>query len=205
MKKVTIVLAAALLSISFAAVAFADSDKPEAETKKAAAAGKKPSVKKEKTTHVTATVEAVDLDKRIVTVKGPEGNIVDIKAGEQVKNLKQVKVGDTVEITYYESIAVKVFKPGEMPQGAAAAVAAERTAKPGEKPAGAVGAQVTITAVVDSISPDKTSVTLKMTDGKLKVVKIKDKKNLENVKVGDEVAITATETLAIAVKPAKKK
>jgi len=205
MKKITIVLAAALLSISFAAVAFADSDKPAAETKKAAAEGKKPSVKKEKTTRVTATVEAVDLDQRIVTVKGPEGNIVDIKAGEQVKNLKQVKVGDTVEITYYESIAVKVFKPGEMPQGTAATVGAERTAKPGEKPAGIIGAQVTVTATIESISPNKTSVTLKMADGKYKAVKIQDKKNLENVKVGDEVVITATETLAIAVKPAKKK
>jgi len=48
-------------------------------------------------------------------------------------------------------------------------------------------------------------VTLKMTDGKFKTVKIQDKKNLENVKVGDEVVITVTETLAVAVKPAKKK
>jgi len=204
MKKVTIVLAA-LLSLSLVAVAFAAEEKPAAETKKATAEGKKPSVKKEKTTHVTATVGAVDLDNRIVTVKGPEGNLVDIKAGEQVKNLAQVKVGDSVEITYYESIAVKVFKPGEAPQGTAATVAAERLAKPGEKPAGIAGSQVTITATVESISPKKTSVTLKMADGKYKVVKIKDKKNLENVKVGDEVVITATETLAIAVKPAKKK
>ena len=43
-----------------------------------------------------------------------------------------------------------------------------------------------------------------MADGKYKVVKIQDKKNLENVKVGDEVMITVTETLAIAVKPAEK-
>lgn len=204
MKKVIIVLAA-LLSLSLGAVSFAAEEKAAAETKKAAAEGKKPSVKKEKTTHVTATVEAVDLDNRIVTVKGPEGNLVDIKAGEQVKNLAQVKVGDSVEITYYESIAVKVYKPGEAPQGTAATVAAERLAKPGEKPAGIAGSQVTITATVESISPKKTSVTLKMADGKYKVVKIKDKKNLENVKVGDEVVITATETLAIAVKPARKK
>ena len=94
MKKVTIVVAA-LLSLSLAAVAFAAEEKPAAEAKKAAAEGKKPSVKKEKTTHVTATVEAVDLDNRIVTVKGPEGNLVDIKAGDQVKNLAQVKVGDS--------------------------------------------------------------------------------------------------------------
>ena len=44
-----------------------------------------------------------------------------------------------------------------------------------------------------------------MADGKYKVVKIKDKKNLDNVKVGDDVVISVTETLAIAVKPSKKK
>lgn len=205
MKKLIVVIAASLFTLSLAAVSFAEEAKPAAEPKKAAVEGKKPSVKKEKTTHITATVVAVDYDKRIVTVKGPEGNVVDIVAGERVKNLAQVKAGDNVDITYYESIAAKVYKAGEAPQGTAATVAAERTAKPGGKPGGIVGSQVTITAVVESISPNKTSVTLKMVDGKFKVVKIKDKKNLENVKVGDEVVITVTETLAIAVKPAKKK
>lgn len=205
MKKMIVVIAASLFTLSLAAVSIAEEAKTVAEPKKAAVEGKKPSVKKEKTTRVTATVEAIDYDSRIVTVKGPEGNIVDIKAGDRVKNLAQIKVGDSVEITYYESIAAKVYKAGEAPQGTAATVATERTAKPGEKPAGIVGSQVTITATIESISPNKTSVTLKMSDGKYKVVKIQDKKNLENVKVGDEVVITVTETLAIAVKPAKKK
>lgn len=204
MKKMIVVLAASLLAFSLAAVAVAADEKPATDAKKVATEGNKPSVKKEKTTRLTATVEAVDLEKRIVTVKGESGNIVDIKAGDQVRNLGQVKVGDLVEVVYYESIAVKVFKPGAMPDAAGAAVVTER-AKPGEKPAGAVGAQVTVTATVESISPKKTSVTLKMADGKSKVVKVENKKNLDNVKVGDEVMITATETLAIAVKPAKKK
>jgi hypothetical protein len=36
-------------------------------------------------------------------------------------------------------------------------------------------------------------------------VKVQDPKNLENVKVGDQVAITYTEALAISVEKAKKK
>jgi hypothetical protein len=205
MKKLITVVAVSLFALSLAAVSTAEEAKPAADAKKTAVEGKKPSVKKERTTQVTATVEAVDQEKRIITVKGPEGNIFDITAGDRVKNLAQVKVGDTMEVTYYESVAVKVFKAGEMPQGNSATVAAERLAKPGEKPSGIVGAQATITAVVESISPKKTTVTLKMSDGKYKVVKIQDKKNLDNVKVGDEVQITVTEALAVAVKPAKKK
>lgn len=205
MKKLIAVVAVSLFTLSLAAVSIAEEAKPAADAKKPAVEGKKPSVKKERTTQVVATVEAVDQEKRIITVKGPEGNIFDIVAGENVKNLAQVKAGDLMEVTYYESVAVKVFKPGEMPQGSGATVAAERLAKLGEKPSGIVGAQATITAVVESISPKKTSVTLKMSDGKFKTVKIKDKKNLDNVKAGDEVQIIVTEALAVAVKPAKKK
>jgi translation initiation factor IF-1 len=205
MKKLFAVLAATLCAVSFAAVAVAAEEKPAAETKKPAVEGKKPSVKKERTTFATATVEAIDLETRNVTLKDANGKLYDITAGPEVKNLPQVKVGDLVDIAYYESLAVKVFKPGEMPQGQEVTVGAERLAKPGEKPAGIVGAQVTITATVESISPKKTTVTLKLSDGKSKVVKIQDKKNLENVKVGDEVMITATETLAVSVKPSKKK
>ena len=62
-----------------------------------------------------------------------------------------------------------------------------------------------MTAIVESISPNKTTVTLKMADGTYRVVKIEEKKNLKNVKVGDEVVITITEALAIEVKPAVKK
>lgn len=205
MKKLAVVLAISMLASSFSAVAFGASETAGTEKPKAAPTGKKPSVKKERTTHITATVEAIDLEKRVVTLKGPKGDIFDVTAGPQVKNLPQVKVGDLVNITYYQSIAVKVFKPGEAPQGEAAAVATERLAKPGEKPSGITGANVTITATVESISPQKTTVTLKMADGKYKVVKIENKKNLDNVNVGDEVVITVTETLAISVKPAAKK
>ena len=38
----------------------------------------------------TATVEAVDMTNRLVTIKGPEGRLVTIRAGEEVKNLPQV-------------------------------------------------------------------------------------------------------------------
>jgi len=206
MKKMHLVLASALVALSFTTLVTAAEEKAVVETYTLHSKGEKPSVHKERTTHKTATVEAIDLQTRVVTLKGSEGNLFDITAGKEVKNLPQVKVGDLVNVSFYESIAVKVFKPGEIPQGMEGGkVAAERIAKPGEKPAGMAGAQVTMTATVESINPNKTSVTLKMSDGKYKVVKVENKKNLDTVNVGDEVMITATEALAIAVKPAKKK
>jgi len=55
----------------------------------------------------TASVESIDLANGTVTLKGPEGNSRAFKA-RNPDNLKKVKVGDLVDITYTESVAVKL-------------------------------------------------------------------------------------------------
>ena len=55
------------------------------------------------------------------------------------------------------------------------------------------------------ISAKKTYVTLKGPDGKTVDVKVKDPKNVDKLKVGDQVVITYTRAFAIALdKPEKK-
>jgi Cu/Ag efflux protein CusF len=170
---------------------------------KAASKTAKPSGMKEQTVSVTGTVTAIDLSNRVVTLKGPKGNVFDLKVGEEAQNLSQVKVGDQVNIKYYESLAFQVTKPGQASTvGATSAVA---RAKPGEKPGGTVANQVTVTGTVEAIDAKTRRVTLKAPDGKSKEIKVKDPKNLKNVKVGDEVVFTYTEALAISVAPVKKK
>ena len=169
---------------------------------KAAPAEKKPAVAKERVSTVKATVEAIDLQKRVVTLKGPKGKVFDLKVGEEAKNLDQVKVGDEVVAKYYESIALKVMPPG--PAEGAKATEAVVTAKPGEAPAAMVANQVTVTTTVEAIDPKKTYVTLKGPQGKVVDVKVRDPKNLENVKKGDQVVITYTEALAISVEKPQK-
>lgn len=163
----------------------------------------KTEVKRENVVTLTGTVEAVDLAKRVVTIKGSKGRTVELKVGEEAKNLDQVKAGDKVVAKYYESIAFRMKKPGE-----AEGVTAEQAvgaAKPGEVPAAVIANQVTVTATIEDISPKKTYVTLKGPEGKTVDVKVRDPKNLEKVKVGDQVIITYTEAFAIALdKPEKK-
>ena len=164
----------------------------------------KPSVTKESVVTATATVMAIDLKNRIVTLKGEEGNIFDIIVGEQARNLPQVKVGDVVEVAYYQSVAVNVYKAGEVPSvtGDTKLLA---TAKPGEKPGGLATRQTTVTATVQSIDKKNQTAVLKGPDGKSVTVKVADPKNLENVNAGDEVVITYTQALAISVeKPADR-
>ena len=154
--------------------------------------------------NLTGTVEAVDLANRVVTIKGSKGRTVDLKVGPEAKNLDQVKVGDKVVAKYYESIAFQLKKPGEAAEGTKVEQAVA-SAKPGELPAAVIANQVTVTATIEDISPKKTYVTLKGPEGKTVDVKVRDPKNLEKVKVGDQVVITYTQAFAIALdKPQKK-
>ncbi len=164
---------------------------------------KKPTIKKENVATVTAEVLTIDLNARVVTLKGPKGNVFDLKVGEEAKNLPQVKVGDLVTAKFYESVAVEIRKPGE--PGGVSASGAVATAEPGAKPGRVVASQVTVTTTLEEIDPKKTYVILKGPEGNSVKVKVQDPKNLKNIKVGDQVIITYSEALAISVEAARKK
>lgn len=198
-------VAGIIISVGLAACSARDKAPPPA----AAAPGAAPTpvvsgTVGEKAVQVTATVEAVDLKTRQVKLKGPEGNVFTVHADERVKNLPQVKKGDSVVATYYESLAYEVHKPGQAEPGVAVAEDVA-TAKPGEKPA-AVGARaVQVTATIAAIDKSQGTVTLKSPDGELTTIKARNPANLDKVQVGDLVEITYTEALAIAVEPGAKK
>jgi Cu/Ag efflux protein CusF len=196
MKKGLEVAAAVVFMLSLATGVFA-------QATKGAAPAEQPRVVKERTAVMTATVQAIDLNTRIVTLKGPKGEVRDIKVGEEAVNLPQVKVGDLVTVKYYESLAIEVMKPGAV-SGAGEKQAIVR-AKPGEMPGGMAARQSTVTATVTAIDKKKGTITLKGPEGKTVIAKAEDPRNLNKVKVGDELMITYTEALAISVEKAKKK
>jgi Cu/Ag efflux protein CusF len=150
------------------------------------------------TVSATAVVQAIDLNTREVTLKGENGRVFTFVAGDQVKNLSQVHVGDTVKATYTESIAIEVKRvEGGTPDLSVAATGG--SAAPGEKPAGNVARTVTASAVITGIDRTTNRVTLRGPSGNERVVQVRDPKNLDNVQVGDMVYATYTESLGIAV------
>jgi len=146
----------------------------------------------------TATVKALDLKTRMVTLQRADGSVIKFRAGDEVRNLPQVKVGDEVTITYYESLAYEVKRPGDAVPGAAVAEEIGR-AKLGEKPGAAAARATTITATIAAIDKAAGTVTLRTSDGEATTVKARDPRNLDRVAVGDLVEITLTEALAISV------
>ena len=151
---------------------------------------------------VTASVEAIDKAKRLISLKGPDGNVFVVQAGPDVKNFDQIKVGDMVAARYVEALTLQL-KPG----GGQMRQRTERedavTAKPGERPGAAAGRQVTVIADVIALDAKKQSVRLR---GPQRIVdlKVKDPEQFKLIKVGDQVEATFTEAVALAVEPAPK-
>jgi hypothetical protein len=64
---------------------------------------------------VTATVEDIDPATRTVTLRGPQGNLVDVKADQNVRNFDQIAKGDRVQAEVYEETAIFVRPASEPP------------------------------------------------------------------------------------------
>ena len=163
----------------------------------------KDSVTESQLVTVTVTVVKVDLDNRIVTVRGPEGKVVDLKVSDEVRNLPQVHKGDQIVAKYYESVAVEVLKPGAKSETSSADAVGR--APLGAKPGGIAASTDTIVATIQKIDRETQMVTLKGPKGKTVEVHVKDPKRLEGVKKGDKVQITYTQALAISVEAVGKK
>lgn len=77
------------------------------EVVKSAKPGQKPSGVVMEEITVVATIEAIDKDQQLVTLKGVEGKSKTVKAYNP-ENLEKVKVGDKVEISYITALAISV-------------------------------------------------------------------------------------------------
>ncbi len=155
----------------------------------------------EQAREVSATVTAVDVPGRLVTLRGADGNLFTVAAGPQVRNLPQVQVGDQVVVNYYEAIAAQLATSGQQ-----ASASAEVTRAPlGARPEGGVSQQVTDMVRIDALDLSSHTVSFTNAQGRSQTITVRDpgmQDFLRGLKVGDQVAITYTEALAIAVKPA---
>jgi Cu/Ag efflux protein CusF len=154
-------------------------------------------------TEVTATVLKVDQKTREITLRKQDGTEYSFVAGDAVKNLAQVNVGDVVVATYTEAIAYEVKKGGTA-VGAETTMGAKAAAL-GEKPAGAVGQKTTVTVTITAIDAKVPSVTFKGPEGNSQTIKVKYPEKLKGVNIGDTVELTYAEALAIRVEKAPKK
>ena len=157
----------------------------------------------QQTVTVTATVKDVDQKTRVVTLLGPDGQEIVFRADEHVRNLKQVKRGDHVQATYYESLVIQLLKPGSAKPGIETASDSDR-AKLGEKPGAAAAESTRVVATVVSVDKKNSTVTLRGPRGNEKTLPVRNPQQLDLIKKNDLVEATYTEAIGIDVStPAK--
>jgi hypothetical protein len=144
-----------------------------------------------------AKVESIDLAKREVTLKRENGSTETLLVSEEVKNLPQLKVGDTVTLSYYETLTLSLNKT----EGAAPAVsekASEVRAEPGKLPGGVRSREMTVVAKVTAIDPKANTATLTGPKGNSVILEASPEV-LAKIKVGDLVNAVYTEAVAVKV------
>jgi hypothetical protein len=156
------------------------------------------------TVTVRAKVRAINQKTREVTLVGPEGGVFTVHAGDQVKNLAQVKKGDTVVVHYTRSAVFVLAGPGE-PIPPNTVTVAGGTAAPGQLPAAAVGGRLVLTGTVVGVDPDAHTLSLvNPKGGRVVTVEVTDPQRqaqLGHVNVGDSLTVVYSEALAVAVEP----
>jgi hypothetical protein len=152
-----------------------------------------------------ASAEVVRIDKatRTVTLKGAQGDTIEIVAGDDVKNFDQIKLGDIVVARYTIALALKLRKTKGPPEDVSVSEGSS-VAKPGEEPSFTGGRQVTAVAEVVAVDPKESTIKLKGPKGNVVTLDVRNPDQFKVVKEGDQVEVTYTEAVALSVEPASK-
>ncbi|MEQ1802249.1 MAG: hypothetical protein ABL989_10030 [Gammaproteobacteria bacterium] len=156
-----------------------------------------------RTIEISAQVISIDKATRTLTLKGDRGNMVDVVAGEEVRNFDQIRVGDAVVARYAEALTLELKKT-RVAAGEPVVSEAMGRANPGERPA--VAGTRTITAIADvvAVDPVNSTISLKGPKGNVIALDVRNPDQFKVVKVGDQVEVTYTEALALSVEAAPK-
>jgi len=146
---------------------------------------------------MSATVIAKDAAKLTLTLQSNDtGEKKTFKASPDMVNFAQVNVGDQVNAVVTEEIAVYLGAGAPPSESSTGAV---MVSPDGTKPSGMVAVTSQVTAVVTDINYKKHKVTLQMSDGTTKKVKVDKSFDLSTVEIGEDVTVVIGEGLALSV------
>ena len=156
---------------------------------------------------MTATVNSVDLKKRVVVLKDANGNLAEMNVSKQVNDLEKVKKGDLFVVEHAQAIAIGLTAaPKDANPGVSGVrkviVSAKGSAKPFEETIDTIFATVKIS----TIDAKTRVVTFAMPSGEIQKVKVDPSVlELDKFKAGDDVVVVFVDDTAIGfVTPQKK-
>src|SRR5262245_10629645 len=148
------------------------------------------------TVTLSGTVETIDLQKRMVNIKTPDGKFETIDVLPGATRFDELKVGDKVSITYNNTVSARLKPPGEAPVNTQYGGS---SLGQGQQPGGIAAGERTMTATVSAIDKGASSISFTGPNGWKYSRRVVDPTVLDNVKVGDQVDITWDTNVTVSV------
>ena len=150
---------------------------------------------------VTTKVLSVDAAKHQVVLAGAEGNPVHVQLSDAAKDLGNLKVGDQVRVLTTHSVAAVLDTDvDKSPPDVSEETGVIRATAANPNPGGAAFRQVQVQLKITHIDLKKNQVTLENPSGAAKVLNVEKpeiRAGLKDLKVGQSVLVTYTDTLEI--------
>ncbi|MCS4280106.1 hypothetical protein [Stenotrophomonas rhizophila] len=148
-------------------------------------------------------ITALDARSRAVTITGADGAILEFVAGPDVRNFRQLKVGDKVILDYTAAVALDLQPAGSETVGLTTAQAGTVPIR-GTAPGGAQSNTVSIVTEVAAVDPVANTIALRGPRGNTQIIAVERddlRAKLPNVKRGDLLQISYTEAVAVSIQP----
>lgn len=150
---------------------------------------------------VSGKVVDIDPSSNAVLVQGPRGNLVEIVAGDEAKNIGNVKKGDIVTLTRGAAVVAALEPIGSKDTALMEQVERVSRAPEGGKPGVMREITTTITAQITKVDTAKRTVTFRGPRETLRTVKVQDPNiDLASIKKGQMAKFVIKEVVAITVK-----
>ncbi|ABF07308.1 DNA-directed RNA polymerase subunit H (RpoH/RPB5) [Cupriavidus metallidurans] len=188
---ISVLAAAAALAIGATGVAHAQ--KPQAKTPAPIGVAEE--------AVVSGKVVDVDPQSKAVLVQGPRGNLVELVAGDEAKNIGNVHKGDIVTLTRGAAVVAALQPVDSKDTPLLEQVERVSHAAEGGKPGVMREITTTITAQITKVDVAKRMVTFRGPRETLRTVKVQDPNiDLASIKQGQMAKIVVREVVAITVK-----
>ena len=164
----------------------------------------------EQTMTATATVQAIDSETHVITLRRPDGTIFTIALPPNSENMfaivaapgmdgvQRFEKDDQVSLVYRKWIAFEVKKPDQSIPGVANTTDVSHNPSD-EKPGGTMTDTIDVRMPITAIDKAASAVTVRDVSGAITVMPVPDPSTLDAVAVGDVMDIRYTTALTITV------
>ena len=149
---------------------------------------------------VTASVEAVDLDQRLLTLKSPGSKAETFRVSEDVKRLKSVKAGDSLTATYQVSATAELREPTAEEKAAPLTVGESLSRwDPHAPPAATMARAIRMVTTIQALHDGTRSITIRGPLGHEVTAPVESAAVYAELKKGQSIVVFFSESLTLSV------